>query len=189
MDVKDLEGIIEAILFASGEPVSIERLSAVLNVSTDIITGAAGRIADKFNFQRSGIRLVRLEDTLQLCSAPEYSDYVRAALETRKPPKLTQTALEVLAIVAYFQPVTRAYIEQVRGIDSSYTVGILEDRGLIESCGHLDVPGRPLLFKTTKNFLRTFGISSIEELPELPAQTPSEQDGQIELENSPVETA
>ena len=182
MDIHDLESIIEGILFASGEPVSIARISAVLNVPESTICDIANRMKDRFDYERRGIRLVKLDDSLQLCSAPEYSDYIRAVLETRKPPRLTQTALEVLAIVAYFQPVTRAYIEQVRGIDSSYTVGILTDRGLIEPCGHLDVPGRPVIFRTTKNFLRTFGISSLEELPELPAQASFEEDGQLKIQ-------
>ena len=181
MEIRDLEGIIEGVLFASGEPVAIQRLSAVLGVPEDVVTDTAARIADRLAFERRGIRLVRLDDTLQLCSAPEYSDYIRIALETRKPPKLTQTALEVLAIVAYFQPVTRAFIEQVRGIDSSYTVGVLVDRELIEPCGHADAPGRPVMFRTTKNFLRTLGISSLEELPELPSQELSEENGQIKI--------
>lgn len=169
MELCEIEGAIEGILFASGEPVSIDRIAAVLAVDAETVTDIAMRIGDRLSVERRGIRLVRMENALQLCSAPEYSDYIRAALETRKPPQLTQTALEVLAIVAYFQPVTRAYIEQVRGVDSSYTVSVLAERGLIEAAGHLDAPGRPTIFRTTKNFLRTFGISSVEELPELPA--------------------
>ena len=120
---------------------------------------------------------------LQLCSAPEYADYIRAALETRKPPKLSQAALEVLSVVAYFQPVTRAYIESVRGVDSSYTVSVLEERGLIEPCGHLDAPGRPTIFRTTPTFLRTFGLSSLQELPELPEEGEESED-QIKLQSS-----
>ena len=180
MEIRDLESIIEGILFASGEPVTIDRISAVLGVPYEVVLDAANSISDRLSFERRGIRLVKLDNSLQLCSAPEYGDYIRLALETRKPPKLSQNALEVLSIVAYFQPVTRAYIEQVRGIDSSYTVGILTDRGLIEPCGHLDVPGRPTIFRTTKNFLRTFGISSLEELPELPSKA-DDEDGQLEI--------
>lgn len=168
MDITTLEGSIEGILFASGEAVPAKRIAAVLACDEELIFDAAARIADRLSFERRGIRLVRLEDKLQLCSAPEYSDVIRQALETRKPPKLTQTALEVLAITAYFQPVTRAYIDDLRGTDSSYTVGVLTERGLIEPCGTLDAPGRPTLFRTTTNFLRVFGLSSLEELPELP---------------------
>lgn len=168
MDITDLEGAIEGILFASGEAVSARRIAAVLACDEELIFDASRRIADKLSYERRGIRLIRLEDKLQLCSAPEYSDVIRQALETRKPPKLTQTAMEVLAITAYFQPVTRAYIDDLRGTDSSYTVGVLAERGLIEPCGTLDAPGRPTLFRTTDSFLRVFGLSSLEELPELP---------------------
>ncbi len=175
MEIRDIEGAIEGILFASGEPVSLERIAAVLGVEKQLISDAADVIADRYSFERRGIRLVRMEDKLQLCSSPEYADYIRLALETRKQPQLTQPALEVLSIIAYFQPVTRTYIEQVRGVDSSYTVGLLQDRGLIEQCGRLPVPGRPTLFRTTPAFLRTFGITSLRELPPLPDS---------ELENS-----
>ena len=187
MEIRDLEGAIEGILFASGEPVPVERIAAVLAVPQSTVVDIAQRLADKLSFERRGIRLFKLENTLQLCSAPEYSDYIRAALETRKPPRLTNTALEVLTVVAYFQPVTRAYIEQVRGIDSSYTVGVLVERGLIEPCGQLDAPGRPTLFRTTKAFLRTFGLSSLEELPELPSV--QSEDGQLKIGADAVENA
>ena len=121
-----------------------------------------------------GIRILRLDDKLQMCSAPEYASYISKALEQRKPPMLSQSALETLAVVAYFQPVTRAYIDQVRGVDSSYTVGVLTQRGLIEPCGKLDVPGRPSVFRTTDVFLRTMGISELSQLPELPDMTNGE---------------
>ena len=120
------------------------------------------------------MRILKLEDKLQMCSAPEYAPFITKALEQRKPPMLSQSALEALAIVAYFQPVTRAYIDQVRGVDSSYTVGILLERGLIEPCGKLDVPGRPSIFKTTDVFLRTMGISELSQLPPLPDMTNGE---------------
>ncbi len=181
MEIREIEGAIEGILFASGEPVSAERIAAVLGVDIQLVYDTADRMADKYGFERSGIRLVRLENSLQLCSAPEYAGYIRLALETRKPPQLTQPALEVLAIVAYFQPVTRTYIEQVRGVDSAYTVNLLQERGLIEPCGRLAVPGRPTLFRTTAGFLRTFGIASVDELPPLPESEEEEDDGQLKL--------
>jgi len=168
MDSQEIESAIEAILFVSGEPVKISRIADVLGVSETEIELAGDRLRDNYSFVRRGIRLVRLEDTLQLCSSPEYADYIRKALETRKPPQLSQPALEVLSIIAYFGPVTRAYIEQIRGVDSSYTVSLLQERELIESCGRLAAPGRPMLFRTTHAFLRTFGIESLKELPELP---------------------
>jgi len=168
MDRHEVEAAIEAILFVSGEPVKISRIADVLGVAENEIELAADRLRDNYSFVRRGIRLVRLEDTLQLCSSPEYADYIRKALETRKPPQLSQPALEVLSIIAYFGPVTRAYIEQVRGVDSSYTVGLLQERDLIEACGRLAAPGRPILYRTTHSFLRTFGLESLKELPELP---------------------
>ncbi|MCL2226960.1 MAG: SMC-Scp complex subunit ScpB [Oscillospiraceae bacterium] len=168
MENHDIECVIEAILFVSGEPVKLSRIAAVMGVDEFDIEAAANRMRDKYSFERRGIRLLKLEDTLQLCSSPEYADYIRLALESRKPPQLSQPALEVLSIVAYFQPVTKAYIEQVRGVDSAYTVGILLERGLIEACGRLNAPGRPMLYQTTHAFLRTFGMESISELPVLP---------------------
>jgi segregation and condensation protein B len=167
-DANDIECAIEAILFVSGEPVKIERIATVLDVENHIIEETADKLRDRYSFERRGIRLIRLEDTLQLCSSPEYAEQIRRALETRKPPQLSQPALEVLSIIAYFGPVTKAYIEQIRGVDSSYTVGLLQERELIESCGRLAAPGRPMLYKTTYNFLRTFGMESLQELPELP---------------------
>ena len=183
MEIRDIEGALEGILFASGEPVAINRIAGVLAVDAEIIVDVATRLADKYSFERRGIRLIRIDDSLQLCSSPEYADYIRMALETRKPPQLTQPALEVLAVVAYFQPVTRAYIDQVRGVDSAYTVSILNDRGFIEPCGRLAVPGRPVLYRTTATFLRTFGIESLSELPELPEQE-GETDEPIKIQKA-----
>jgi len=164
----DLISTIEAVLFAAGEPVSIDRLSLVLGVSEKDISLAGTELSEIYAGSGRGIRVIRLGDKFQMCSAPEFAGIITKVLEQRKPAMLSQHALETLAIVAYFQPVTRAYIDQIRGVDSSYTVGILQERGLIEPCGKLDVPGRPSLFKTTDAFLRTMGISSTEELPELP---------------------
>ena len=120
------------------------------------------------------MRILRLDDKVQMCSAPEYAAVISRCLEQRKPPMLSQPALETLAVVAYFQPVTRAYVEQVRGVDSSYTVSMLAERGLIEECGRLEAPGRPALFRTTDVFLRTMGVSKLSELPALPEITGSE---------------
>ena len=168
MDKHEIECAIEAILFVSGEPVRISRIADVLGVAEQEVDLAADRLRENYSVVGRGIRLVKLEDTLQLCSSPEYADYIRKALETRKPPQLSQPALEVLSIIAYFGPVTKAYIEQIRGVDSSYTVGLLQERELIESCGRLAAPGRPMLFRTTHSFLRTFGLESLKGLPELP---------------------
>jgi segregation and condensation protein B len=136
------------------------------------------RLADHYSYERRGVRLIRMEDSYQLCSAPDYADYIRKAFEIRKPAKLSQPALEVLTIIAYYQPTTRAYVDQIRGVDSSYTVGLLLDRHLIEECGRLQVPGRPRLYRTTKAFLRAFHLNSLDELPEMPGL---ETDGQMRL--------
>ncbi len=180
MELKELEAALEAILFAAGEPVSVERLCLTLDVDEDTIHAVCQRLADQYSYERRGLRLIRMDANYQLCSAPEYAAVIRKAFESRKPAKLSQPALEVLAIVAYYQPVTRAYIDQVRGVDSSYTVGLLLERELIEEAGRLAVPGRPIQYRTTKNFLRSFSLSSLDELPELPSS--SGEDGQITLE-------
>lgn len=166
--MSDLSSAIEAILFASGEAFSINRISLILGVEIKDVELAAAFLQNEYEQNKRGIRILRLDDKLQMCSSPEYAQIIGLAMEQRKPPMLSQSALETLAIVAYFQPVTRAYIDQVRGVDSSYTVSSLAEKGLIEICGKLDVPGRPSVFKTTDVFLRTMGISSLDELPELP---------------------
>ena len=168
LDSQYLQCAIEAILFVSGEPVKIARIAAVMGAKESDVEEAAAGMRDKYSFERRGIRLVRLEDSLQLCSSPEFTDCIRRALETRKAPQMSQPALEVLSIIAYFQPATRAYIEQIRGVDSSYTIGVLAERNLIEPCGRLAAPGRPMLYRTTFTFLRTFGLESLRDLPELP---------------------
>ena len=168
METENIKSAVEAILFAAGEPVPTARISLILEVSEDAVLAAAKELSDEYSFSRRGIRILTLDNKLQMCSSPEYAVVISKTLEQRKPPMLSQPALETLAVVAYFQPVTRAYIDQVRGVDSSYTVGVLIDRGLIERCGKLDVPGRPSLLRTTDTFLRTMGVSRLEELPELP---------------------
>ena len=186
----ELTSAIEAILFAAGDSVPLARLSLVLGVSEQDVETSVKILQESYVEQQRGMRILRLEDKVQMCSAPEYAPFISKTLEQRKPPVLSQPALETLAVVAYFQPVTRAYIEQVRGVDSSYTVGVLNERGLIEECGRLEVPGRPVLFKTTDVFLRTMGISSLDELPELPDMTDSDgmeklQEKIDELQNKP----
>ena len=179
MDPEAIKSAVEAVLFASGEPVPCARIAQALDVETGSVQQAAETLREEYSGR--GIRLLVLEDRLQLCSAPEYAQAVTRVLEQRKPPKLSVAALEALAIVAYFQPVTRAYIDTVRGVDSSYTVGVLLERGLIEAQGKLDAPGRPTLYGTGDAFLRTMNISSLSELPELPDTETDE--GIIALQN------
>ena len=184
MELKELQSALEGVLFAAGEPVSVERLCLGLEVDRPTLDAVAQRLMDQYSYDRRGIRLVRLDGSYQLCSAPEYADAIRATLESRKPARLSQPALEVLAIIAYYQPVTRAYVDQVRGVDSAYTMGLLLERELIEEAGRLSVPGRPMQFRTTKNFLRSFGMSSLEELPELPGSSQEGSQLTLELEAS-----
>ena len=167
MDRTELERIIEAILFAAGEPVEASRLAMAAECDPDEVETAAKTLMDRLAFERRGIRVVRLENAYQMCSSTEMSGYITKALETRKPPKLSASQLETLTIIAYYQPATKAYVEQIRGVDSSYSVGALLNKHLIEECGRLNVPGRPILYRTTADFLRTFGLESLDELPEL----------------------
>jgi len=163
----DLERAIFAILFAAGEPVGAARIAQAVPCGEDEVHEAARAMMDRLAFTRSGVRIVRLEDAYQMCSSPEQAEVISRALETRKPPKLSPSQLETLAIVAYYQPVTKAHVEQIRGVDSAYSVGALLNKKLIEEAGRLNVPGRPILYRTTGAFLRTFGLESLEELPEI----------------------
>ena len=181
MELNEIAAALEAILFAAGEPVPAERVALVLGEELQRVFDAASILETRYTETGSGIRLLRLDQKLQLCSAPAYAETITRALEQRKPPKLSAAALEVLSVVAYYQPVTRAYIDQIRGVDSSYTVGILIERGLIEPCGKLEVPGRPTLYRTGDVFLRTMNIRSLDELPALPDVGTDE--GIIELQN------
>ena len=167
MEQTELQRAIEAILFAAGERVEISRLSMALEVDEDEIQKAADALADQFAFERRGIRILRLEKGYQMVSSGEMADYITKALETRKPPKLSSSQLEALTIIAYYQPATKAMVEQIRGVDSSYSVSALLNKKLIEEAGRLNVPGRPILYRTTPDFLRTFGLESLEDLPEI----------------------
>ena len=178
LEMKELEAAVEGILFAAGEPVHIDRICLALDLDKLSVEQLLQRLGDYYSYERRGMRLIRMDDNWQLCSAPDYADIIRKAFEIRKPAKLSPPALEVLTIIAYYQPTTRAYVDQVRGVDSSYTVGLLLERKLIEECGRLQVPGRPRLYRTTKNFLRAFHLNSLDELPALPGV---EAEGQLRL--------
>ena len=187
LENQEIESAVEAILFASGEPVQTERICVALELERPAVEQALQRLMDYYAYERRGIRLLHIEDSWQLCSAPEYGDAVRRALEVRKPAKLSQPALEALTIIAYYQPTTRAYVDQIRGVDSAYTMSLLLNRDLIEECGRLQVPGRPRLYRTTKQFLRAFHLDSLEDLPELTELSEEEDpldpeaDGQMRL--------
>ena len=178
VEIKELEAAVEAILFASGEPVTADRIALALGQDQQTVERLLQGLMDHYAFDRRGVRLIRVEDSWQLCSAPDYGEAVRKALEVRKPAKLSQPALEALTVIAYYQPTTRAYVDQIRGVDSAYTMGLLLDRNLIEECGRLQVPGRPHLYRTTKQFLRAFHLDSLDDLPEIPEMG---GDGQLRL--------
>ncbi len=184
MEFFQLVAAAEAILFASGEPVRCERIALALEIGSEETEEVLSALAAKLETENSGLRLVRLGEKAQLCTRGEYAACIRVALETRKPPALSQAAMEVLAIAAYRQPVTRAYIEQVRGVDSAYTVSSLVEKGFLEESGRLEVPGRPALFRTTDQFLRVFGLTSLAELTPLPTEG---EDGQLKLPNPELE--
>lgn len=168
MEISELSAALEAILFASGDSMELDRLALVLDTDLGKLEDAALSLGTSLEEGKRGLRLIRLEDRLQLVTAPDYSDLVVRALEKRRNARLSPAAMEVLSIVAYHQPVTRSYVEKVRGVDSSYTVSYLAERGLIEPKGKLEAPGRPTLFGTTEEFLRIMGLRSLDELPPLP---------------------
>lgn len=186
MEQTELQRAIEAILFAAGERVEASRLAFALETDESEIIAAADQLAGQLAYERRGIRIIRLEKGYQMVSSGEMADFVTKALETRKPPKLSSSQLETLTIIAYYQPATKAMVEQIRGVDSAYTVSALLNKRLIEEAGRLNVPGRPIQYRTTPDFLRTFGLSSLEELPPIEKVSFGEQPA---AENSAGEDA
>ncbi len=182
MEDAEIRRAIEAILFAAGDPVGVERMALAIGAGRDQIEASLKSLMDDYSFERRGMRIIRLEDAYQMVSAQELSEVITRALETRKPPKLSASALETLTVIAYYQPTTKAFVEQIRGVDSSYTISALLNKKLIEEQGRLTVPGRPILYGTTPDFLRTFGIASLDELPEV--DLPKAQTQQVEMQLS-----
>lgn len=182
METEEIGRAIEAILFAAGDPVGAQRMAQAIGVGVDQVEAALKTLMDAYSFQRRGMRIIQLEDAYQMVSAQDMSDVITRALETRKPPKLSASALETLTVIAYYQPTTKAFVEQIRGVDSSYTISALLNKKLIEEQGRLSVPGRPILYGTTPDFLRTFGISSLDDLPEV--DLPKAQAQQVEMQLS-----
>ena len=177
MEIKEYQAAIEAVLFASGEPVAATRLAEGLELDLETAVRLADDWLQDVNTRGGGLLAVRLGDKYQLCTNKTYAGYVRRAMDIRRNTPLSQAAMEVLAIVAYNQPVTKAFIEQVRGVDCGAVVQGLAAKGLIEEKGRLELPGRPLLYGTTADFLRCFGVSTLDELPPLPQK---EEDGMVE---------
>lgn len=165
MEIKSLESAVEAILFASGEPVSAERIAQALEIDKSTATRVIGHYVQRFNAAESGLRVVQVDKFYQMVTREEYAPYIRRALEIRRNVPLTKPSMEVLAIIAYHQPVTKGYLEQVRGVDCSGIVNNLVEKGLVEERGRMELPGRPILYGTTLSFLRCFGLNSLENLP------------------------
>ena len=190
--IKSIEGAIEAILYAAGYPVKYEKIAEVLGLDVRNTKTLIKHMSEEFNGENSkrGINLLMFDETCQFCTKEQYAPYIREALGIRRGGNLSASSMEVLAIVAYNQPVTRRFIDQVRGVDSSYAVNSLIDKALIEACGRLDAPGRPMLYATTEKFLRVFGLRSLSELPATEIMLPKqegepivdEDDGQISMD-------
>ena len=168
MKQKELVKAFEAVLFASGEPMSIDRLANVFEITPEKVVQTAETLSKKYEENDSGIKILRLENTYQLATKNEFAEYIKKAFDMRRRTPLSNAALEVLAVVAYNQPVTKSFIEQVRGVDCSGVVTTLVEKGLIEERGRLEFPGKPLLYGTTKNFLRCFELNDLSDLPPFP---------------------
>ncbi len=174
MDVKEKLGAIEAVLFASGDPVEVFRISEACQVDVGALPSMIRIINERYDDCGSGICIKKLDSSYQMCTREEFLPQIRAVLETKKTTPLSNAAMEALTIIAYNQPVSKGFVENVRGIDSSSVINNLVEKGLVEEAGRLDIPGKPLVYRTTAVFLRSFGLSSVSELPPLPSQTTPE---------------
>lgn len=174
MEVKEKLGSIEAVLFASGEPVELLRLSEACDIDAGAIPPLIRLLNERYDDCGSGICIKKLDSSYQMCTREQFAGQIRTALETKKSAPLSNAAMEALTIIAYNQPVSKGFVENVRGIDSSSVINNLIEKGLVEEAGRLDVPGKPLIYRTTPVFLRSFGLSSVSELPPLTGQTVDE---------------
>lgn len=189
MEQNDLQRALMAVLFAAGEPVAASRLAESLQVDESEIHRECEALISALSYHRSGIRIVKLEDAYQMCSSAEMAEYVTKTLETRKPPKLSPSQLETLTVIAYYQPATKAYVETIRGVDSAYSVSALLTKKLIRECGRLNVPGRPILYETTPDFLRVFGLESLADLPDIEKVDIAVKKEQLQLDLDAAQSA
>ena len=189
MEQNDLQRALMAVLFAAGEPVAASRLAESLQVDESEIHRECEALISALSYHRSGIRIVKLEDAYQMCSSAEMAEYVTKTLETRKPPKLSPSQLETLTVIAYYQPATKAYVETIRGVDSAYSVSALLTKQLIRECGRLNVPGRPILYETTPDFLRVFGLESLADLPDIEKVDIAVKKEQLQLDLDAAQSA
>lgn len=192
MEIKEKLGAIEAILFASGEPIEMFRLSEASGVDVGTLPSMIKLLNDRYDDVGSGITIMKLDSSYQMCTRPEFAPQVKAALETKKSTPLSNAAMEALTIIAYNQPVSKGFVENVRGVDSSSVVNNLVEKGLVEEAGRLDVPGKPIVYRTTSVFLRSFGLSSVADLPPLPGHEniiiSEEEEPQLTIPEVPEET-
>lgn len=183
MEIREIQAAIEAVLFAAGDAIELERLADIVDVDKKSLREILKKMMDEYNYERRGIHIIRMEDSYQLCTRGEFSEYVSRLAEPPKMMNLSNAALEVLAIVAYKQPVTKSSIEHIRGVNCDYIVNRLIERNFIEEKGRLDAPGRPILFGTTQHFLRIFGVSELEDLPDFDSLGQTAEEGeQLEME-------
>ena len=183
MEIREIQSILEAVLFAAGDAVELEKLADIVDVDKKSLREILKKMMDSYNYERRGVHIIQLEDSYQMCTRGEYHDYVAMLAEPRRKQSLSNAAIEVLAIVAYKQPVTRSMIEQIRGVNCDYVVNRLMERNLIEEKGRLDAPGRPILFGTPQEFLRCFGVAHLADLPEFDSLgTPEAEGEQLSLD-------
>lgn len=183
MEAEKLKPAIEAILFACGTPAELTKIAQALEIKEEKAEELLKSLMDDYSSRKSGIKIVRLGKSYQMCTEKEYAEIIRTVLDLRRNSPLSQAALEVLAIIAYNQPVTKAFVEQIRGVDCSGVVSSLVARELIEEKGRLELPGRPLIYETTENFLRCFNVSDVSELPPLPQKNSDEENSEESSEN------
>lgn len=185
MEIRDIQAIIESLLFAAGEPVELEKIADIVDVDKKSLREIIKKMMDSYSYEKRGMHIIKLEDAYQMCTRGEYHDYVAMLMQPRRKMQLSNAAIEVLAIIAYKQPVTRNTIEHIRGVNCDYIVNRLIERKFIEEVGRLkDAPGRPILFGTTNEFLRTFGIESISDLPEFDSLAIQEDEDMKQIEFS-----
>ena len=186
MELTKMTAALEAILFACGDPIETDRICEVLEIDRSTVNGMVKLLNDRYEEQSSALQILTLDNRLQMTTKPSYAVEIRKALEVRRNQPLSQAAFEVLSVIAYNQPVTKAFVEQVRGVDCTGVISGLCEKGLIEENGRLDLPGRPLLYVTTPSFLRCFGLRSLSDLPPIPQEEPIQQEETQEQEETPL---
>lgn len=183
MSNEEMKRAVEAILFAAGESVEISRIAQALELTTKKTENLLEEVKEEFNSQNHGFKIMRYKDSYRFVTHKEYEEQIRMVMDLNRKKPLSQAAMEVLAVIAYNQPVTKAFVEQIRGVDCSGVIGSLTVKGLIEEQGRLELPGRPLLYGTTENFLRCFNISSIEDLPPIPQSDKEDKSEETSVES------